>query len=106
MLLVTLLPADQRTWILTSICLAMASCDLSVTTFAVNHLDIGGHYAGFLMGLSNCFASVPGILIPTLTGHIVLDGHVRNSLLFSTQNIPYISNSIFFIVEIPMECYI
>ena len=81
MLLLTLLPADQRTWILISICLAMASCGLSAATFSVNHLDIGGRYGGLLMALSNCFASIAGILIPTLTGHIVLDDHVRNSLL-------------------------
>lgn len=37
----------------------------------VNHLDIAPQHASVLMGISNTFATVPGIVSPTLTGYIV-----------------------------------
>ncbi|XP_052254003.1 sialin-like isoform X2 [Dreissena polymorpha] len=39
--------------------------------FSVNHLDIAPQYASILMGLSNTFATLPGIISPGLTGAIV-----------------------------------
>jgi MFS transporter, ACS family, solute carrier family 17 (sodium-dependent inorganic phosphate cotransporter), other len=42
-----------------------------VAGFAANHLDIAPRYAGILMGLSNTFAQVPGIVGVALTGFIV-----------------------------------
>lgn len=39
--------------------------------FSVNHLDIAPQYASILMGLSNTFATLPGIISPALTGVIV-----------------------------------
>lgn len=37
----------------------------------VNHLDIAPPHASVLMGYSNTFATVPGIISPALTGYIV-----------------------------------
>lgn len=39
--------------------------------FAVNHLDVAPQYASILMGISNTFATIPGIVSPTLVGLIV-----------------------------------
>ncbi|XP_067676139.1 sialin-like [Haliotis asinina] len=39
--------------------------------FSVNHLDIAPQYASILMGLSNTFATIPGIISPSLTSAIV-----------------------------------
>ncbi|KAK3107471.1 hypothetical protein FSP39_015269 [Pinctada imbricata] len=41
--------------------------------FSVNHLDIAPQYASILMGISNTFATIPGIVSPALTGVIVTD---------------------------------
>ncbi|KAK7105272.1 sialin-like [Littorina saxatilis] len=41
--------------------------------FSVNHLDIAPQFASILMGLSNTFATLPGIVSPALTGAIVTD---------------------------------
>nr|XP_022328030.1 sialin-like [Crassostrea virginica]XP_022328031.1 sialin-like [Crassostrea virginica] len=43
--------------------------------FSVNHLDIAPQYASILMGISNTFATIPGIVSPGLTGVIVSDQH-------------------------------
>lgn len=39
--------------------------------FSVNHLDIAPQHASVLMGLSNTFATLPGMLSPTITGYVV-----------------------------------
>lgn len=43
----------------------------SMNGHAVNHLDIAPQYASVLMGISNTFGSMPGIISPLLTGFIV-----------------------------------
>lgn len=39
--------------------------------YSVNHLDVAPQYASVLMGISNTFATIPGIISPTLTGILV-----------------------------------
>ncbi|KAL8592937.1 hypothetical protein ACOMHN_050764 [Nucella lapillus] len=46
---------------------------LAWSGFSVNHLDIAPQFASILMGLSNTFATLPGIISPILTGAIVTD---------------------------------
>lgn len=42
--------------------------------FAVNHLDVAPQYASILMGFSNTWATIPGIISPLLTGFLVGGG--------------------------------
>lgn len=44
---------------------------LGMGGFGVNHLDVGARYAGILMGISNTFATLPGIVGVAATGFIV-----------------------------------
>lgn len=39
--------------------------------YSVNHLDIAPQYASVLMGITNTFGTIPGIVSPTLTGYLV-----------------------------------
>jgi ACS family sodium-dependent inorganic phosphate cotransporter len=55
---------------------ALATVSLGATGmatggFAVNHLDVAPRYAGILMGLSNTFATLPGIIGVAATGFIL-----------------------------------
>ncbi|MBV8774673.1 MAG: MFS transporter [Deltaproteobacteria bacterium] len=50
---------------------ATGGAGFGVAGFAANHLDIAPRYAGILMGLSNTFAQLPGIVGVALTGFIV-----------------------------------
>lgn len=43
----------------------------SLSGFTVNHLDIAPKFASILMGISNTFGTIPGIMSPLLTGFIV-----------------------------------
>ena len=36
--------------------------------FSVNIIDIGPRYSGLLMGISNCIATLPGIVGPPIAG--------------------------------------
>lgn len=73
MLVVTLASAKHRALIVTGIVITIGSCGPAWASFGVNHLDVGGHYAGILMGMSNAVASTPGFIVPLLTGYIVQD---------------------------------
>lgn len=53
--------------------------------FSVNHLDIAPQFASILMGLSNTFATLPGIISPSLTGVIV--SNEVNSRTLDTRKI-------------------
>ncbi len=50
---------------------ATGGAAFGIAGFAANHLDIAPRYAGILMGLSNTFAQLPGIIGIALTGFIV-----------------------------------
>lgn len=39
--------------------------------FSVNHLDVAPQHASVLMGFSNTFATIPGIVSPIISGYIV-----------------------------------
>ena len=51
--------------------LSLAGTGMGTGGFAVNHLDVGPRYAGILMGLSNTFATLPGIIGVAATGFIL-----------------------------------
>ncbi|MFK7916094.1 MAG: hypothetical protein AB8B93_19430, partial [Pseudomonadales bacterium] len=39
--------------------------------FAVNHMDIAPNHAGKLMGITNTFATIPGIIGVAVSGYIL-----------------------------------
>ena len=51
--------------------LAASANGISSAAFGVNHLDVAPTYAGILMGISNTFATIPGIIGVAATGLIV-----------------------------------
>ena len=51
--------------------LSLVGTALGTGGFAVNHIDIAPRYAGILMGLSNTFATLPGIIGVAATGFIL-----------------------------------
>lgn len=60
-------------WLVAVVCVtfAVGLGGFAFSGFFVNHLDIAPPYAGVLMGISNTFATIPGIVSPLLTGIIV-----------------------------------
>jgi MFS transporter, ACS family, solute carrier family 17 (sodium-dependent inorganic phosphate cotransporter), other len=67
-----LLPlADSALLATVLVTIAIGGGSFGVAGFAANHLDVAPRYAGILMGLSNTFAQLPGIIGVALTGFIV-----------------------------------
>lgn len=59
----------------------------------VNHLDIAPPYASILMGISNTFATLPGMISPIVTGQMVthkVSVFQRFSVAVGSLNLPYI----------------
>ena len=51
---------------ITFLTLAVGSGGLNFGGYNVNHLDIGSVHAGVLMGITNMFATIPGIVGPQI----------------------------------------
>ncbi|HZP45169.1 MAG TPA: MFS transporter [Candidatus Binataceae bacterium] len=51
--------------------LSLAGTGLGTGGFATNHLDVAPRYAGILMGLSNTFATLPGIVGVAAAGFVL-----------------------------------
>jgi MFS transporter, ACS family, solute carrier family 17 (sodium-dependent inorganic phosphate cotransporter), other len=61
----------DRFWTVFCITVAVGMGAFAWSGFAVNHLDIAPQHASILMGITNTFATIPGIVSPSLTGFIV-----------------------------------
>ena len=79
LLLATFVGSEHRFMIICCMIIATGSCGPAWASFGVNHLDIGAQYAAILMGLSNCIGSMPGFIIPLLTGYIVEHPNVKQN---------------------------
>ncbi|KAJ6643258.1 Sialin [Pseudolycoriella hygida] len=61
----------HRTYSVVLLTIGVGIGAFSLSGFTVNHLDIAPSYASILMGISNTFGTVPGIVSPLLSGYIV-----------------------------------
>lgn len=57
--------------------------------FSVNPLDIAPQFASILMGLSNTVATLPGMISPLLTGHLVQHKVIQKSKYFTFLKINF-----------------
>ncbi|XP_023264359.1 sialin-like, partial [Seriola lalandi dorsalis] len=39
----------------------------------INQIDIAPRYAGFLLGITNTFGTIPGVVAPIVTGYFTKD---------------------------------
>lgn len=73
----------------------------SISGFACNHLDIAPQHAAVLMGITNTFGTLPGMISPLLTGAVVTADpnkiEERNDLEQQWQIIFIVSASIYLV---------
>lgn len=50
---------------------AVACIGFSSAMQSANMMDVSPHYAGIIMGCSNTFATIPGIVCPILTSYVI-----------------------------------
>ncbi|XP_072029904.1 sialin-like [Amphiura filiformis] len=58
----------DRTLAIVFLCVACLGAGLTMSGCNVNHLDIAPQYAGILMGITNCGATIPGFAGPAVVG--------------------------------------
>ncbi|XP_054619574.1 sialin isoform X2 [Dunckerocampus dactyliophorus] len=63
----------------TFLTLSSATAGTSAPGVFLNQIDIAPRYAGFLLGITNMFGTIPGVIAPIITGYFTED--VRLSLL-------------------------
>lgn len=53
------------------LCAVLGFASFTISGFGTNHLDIAPQHAGFLVGITNTFGTIPGIVGVALTGWLV-----------------------------------
>lgn len=59
---------------ITALCLAVGFSGFAISGFNVNHLDIAPRYASILMGISNGFGTLSGMICPIFTEQMTKKG--------------------------------
>ncbi|XP_033217679.1 putative inorganic phosphate cotransporter [Belonocnema kinseyi] len=68
--------------------------------FQINHIDLSPNYAGTMMSITNCIASVVAILAPLIVGEIVYDEedqHLWHIVFYISAFIYFVGNLVFII---------
>ncbi|KAL0266390.1 UNVERIFIED_CONTAM: hypothetical protein PYX00_008943 [Menopon gallinae] len=78
--------------IITCLTIAVGLGGFAWSGFGVNHLDIAPRHAGVLMGFSNTFATLPGMISPVVTGFIV-----QNKSAEEWTKVFYIASSVYLV---------
>jgi len=72
---------------------------LAWSGFIVNHLDIAPRYASLLLGITNCFATIPGILSPLVVGFVTTNETQEEwRIVFYISAAIYAFGTVFFLV--------
>lgn len=71
--------------------LALGVQSFNSTSYSVNHLDIAPRFAGILVGITNSFGTVPGIVGPYIIGYLTDNQPTRAQW----QKVFYISAGVF-----------
>eukprot|EP00112_Aurelia_sp_Birch-Aquarium-sp1_P023445 Seg699.7 transcript_id=Seg699.7/GoldUCD/mRNA.D3Y31 product="Vesicular glutamate transporter 2" protein_id=Seg699.7/GoldUCD/D3Y31 len=79
--------------------LAVGFGGLAWSGFIVNHLDIAPRYASLLLGISNCFATIPGIVSPLIVGFVTVNETQEEwRIIFYMAAAVYAFGTIFFLL--------
>ncbi|CAG0879058.1 unnamed protein product [Cyprideis torosa] len=84
---------------MTLLSIAFGLGGMSWIGFGVNHLDLAPAHASLLMGISNTFATLPGILSPHITGEIVK--HKMDTeweIIFYLVSGVYVAGAVFYFI--------
>lgn len=65
---------------ITSLTFAVGMSGFAISGFNVNHLDIAPRYASILMGISNGFGTIAGMLCPVVVTEVTVDKQVYKKL--------------------------
>lgn len=73
-------PNNDYVWIIVILILAVGLNAGSLCGFQINHIDLSPNFAGTMMSITNCFATVTSIIAPIICSVIVSDEVIIRSL--------------------------
>ncbi|XP_014251188.1 sialin isoform X2 [Cimex lectularius] len=87
------------TGVVTCLVFAVGLGALAWPAFSVNHLDLAPQHASVLMGMSNTFATLPGIISPLISGYIVTNKSAEEwKVVFYIASTIYLIGAIFYCI--------
>ncbi|XP_065191709.1 sialin-like [Sycon ciliatum] len=82
--------SETKSAALVFLTIGVASASPALSGFNINHLDLSPRFAGVLMGISNMFATIPGIV-----GPLVADGMTPDRTAHQWRNVFVVSAEIY-----------
>ncbi|KYM76069.1 Putative inorganic phosphate cotransporter, partial [Atta colombica] len=89
----SLAPTDDYTWAVVILVIAVGLNAGSLCGFQINHIDLSPNFAGTMMSVTNCCATVISIIAPLISGVIVSN----ESSAFQWNIVFYVSAAIYFL---------
>lgn len=99
LIILGLVPTDKF-WAVVILVVAVGLNAGSLCGFQINHIDLSPNYAGTMMSITNCLASVIAIIAPLICGEIVVDETSRDQwsiVFYIAAGVNFFSNLIFLI---------
>lgn len=69
----SIIPTDDYIWAVVILIIAVGLNAGSLCGFQINHIDLSPNYAGTLMSITNCVATITSIIAPIICSEIVAD---------------------------------
>ncbi|XP_072745687.1 putative inorganic phosphate cotransporter isoform X2 [Anoplolepis gracilipes] len=89
----SIVPTDDYTWAVVILTLAVGLNAGSLCGYQINHIDLSPNFAGTMMSITNCFATITAIIAPLICGLIVTD----ETNVYQWNIVFYVSAAIFFL---------
>lgn len=86
-------PTDDYSWAVVILTIAVGLNAGSLCGYQINHIDLSPNFAGTMMSITNCFATITSIVAPLICGLIVTD----QTDVYQWNIVFYISAAIFFL---------
>ncbi|XP_011646553.1 putative inorganic phosphate cotransporter [Pogonomyrmex barbatus] len=86
-------PTDDYTWAIIILIIAVGLNAGSLCGFQINHIDLSPNFAGTMMSITNCAATITSIIAPLICGVIVSD----ESSVYQWNIVFYVSAIIYFL---------
>ncbi|EFN68275.1 Putative inorganic phosphate cotransporter [Camponotus floridanus] len=89
----SLVPTDDYIWAIVIFTIAVGLNAGSLCGYQINHIDLSPNFAGTMMSVTNCVATITAIIAPLIVGIIVTD----ESNVYQWNIVFYIAAAIFFL---------
>jgi len=104
-------PTNNHVWAIVLLVLAVGLNAGSLCGFQINHIDLSPNFAGTMMSITNCVATITSIIAPLICGVIVTDEVIIHSFFLRIKylqiyNNLFISKNLYLILSLLIYLYL